>query len=117
MNFPDLKSIVNNMNAKGNLPIVVRVNFGDKGYTVPNVESFNQFSDVIQLNATIEFPEVEKLMELRRWLDSETERWQEKSKEKTNSKEGEHYDRGHAAGLIAARAKLEELFNYWEENR
>ena len=116
MNLQELKAITTNMDAKGNLPILVRVDFGEgpKTYTIADVQSFHQWSDGIQLNCSIEYPEIDKLMQLREWLVSETERFQEQSKSPDASKEGSHYDRGHAAAFISARSKLEELFNYWD---
>lgn len=116
MNVKDLRSIVTNMNAKPTLPVSVRVNFGDdaKSYTMADITSFNQFTDVFLLNAKVEYPEIDKLMQFRQWLVEETERFQEQAKADNASNEGSHYDRGHAAAFISARAKLEELFDYWD---
>lgn len=104
------------MDAKDNLPIRVRVKFGEgpKTYIDADVQSFHQWSDAVQLNCSFEYPEIDKLMQLREWLVSETERFQEQSKAPNASPEGSHYDRGHASAFIMARDKLEELFNYWD---
>lgn len=116
MNVQDLRSIVTNMNAKPTLPVSVRVNFGDdaKSYTMVDITSFNQFTDVFLLNAKVEYPEIDKLMQFRQWLVKETERFQDQEKADDASPEGSHYDRGHAAAFISCRAKLEELFAYWD---
>ena len=116
MNIRDLKAIIVNMDADGKLPVRVRVNFGEsmKSYTIADVEKFRQWSDALQLNCTVEYPEVDKLMELRQWLVEETDRWTEKANEPGSSSNGEHYDRGHAAAFILVRDKLEKMFNYWD---
>ena len=62
-----------------------------------------------------DYTDKQKLMQFREWLISETERFQEKAKALDASREGEHYNMGHAAAFIQARAELEELFNYWDE--
>lgn len=54
--------------------------------------------------------EKEKLNELRNWLISETERYQERAKSPNASPCGSHYDRGTANGYIQSRGKLEQLF-------
>ena len=116
MDVQELKAIITKMDAKGTLPVRARVNFGEgpKSYTVADIESFHQWSDGFQLNCAVEFPEVDKLMELREWLASETERFQEQSKAPNASPEGSHYDRGHASAFIMVRDRLEKLFNYWD---
>lgn len=116
MELQELKTITTRIDAKGSIPVLVRANFGDskKSYTVTDVESFHQWSDGLQLNCSIEFPEIDKLMELREWLVSETERFQENAKAPDASSEGSHYDRGHAAAFILVRDKLEKMFNYWD---
>lgn len=59
--------------------------------------------------------EKEKLFQYREWLLVGTEEFIERSKMSNVSTQGSHYDRGNANGLILARAKLEELFDYWNE--
>lgn len=115
MTKKELETILKNMDAEDNLPVNIRVDFGNgkKSYTHAEVTKFHQFSDVLLLRTRIDF-EIDKLMEFREWLVSETERWSEQAKNPTNSKEGEHMDRGHADAFISARAKLEELFDYWD---
>ena len=116
MKIQDLTAIITNMDADGKLPVRVRINFGEsvKSYTIADVEKFRQWSDALQLNCTVEYPEVDKLMELRQWLVAETERFQEQAKASDASSEGAHYDRGHAAAFILVRDKLEKMFNYWD---
>ena len=117
MTLEELKIVIGNMDAKDTLPVKVRVNFGDekKSYTITDVHSFHQYSDGLELITAVDTADfIEKLMEFREWLVSETERFQENAKAPNASSEGAHYDRGHAAAFISARAKLEELFNYWE---
>lgn len=58
--------------------------------------------------------EKEKLNELRDYLISETERYQELACQPNASSCGSHFDRGRADGFIIARAKLEELFDLWD---
>jgi hypothetical protein len=115
MTKKELETILKNMDAEDNLPVNIRVDFGDgkKSYTHAEVTKFHQFSDVLLLRTRIDF-EIDKLMEFREWLVSETERFQENAKAPNASSEGAHYDRGHAAAFISARDKLEELFNYWD---
>jgi len=116
MELQDLKAIITNVDAKGTIPVRARVNFGEgpKTYTIADVTKFHQWSDGLQLNCTVEHPEIDKLMELREWLVSETERYQEKAKASDASNEGSNYDRGHAAAFILVRDKLEKMFNYWD---
>ena len=115
MTLEELKIVIDNMDAEKNLPVNIRVDFGDekKSYTIARVMKFHQFSDMLLLNTQVDF-EIEKLMEFREWLVSETERFQESAEAPNASSEGAHYARGHAAAFISARAKLEELFNYWD---
>lgn len=82
MNVQDLRSIVTNVNAKPTMPVSVRVNFGDdaKSYTMADITSFNQFTDVFLLNAKIEYPEIDKLIQFRQWLVEETKRFLEQAK-------------------------------------
>lgn len=56
----------------------------------------------------------ERLNEFRNFLISETERFQERAKSPNASPCGSHFDRGHADGFIMSRAKLEELFDLWD---
>lgn len=115
MTLEELKIVIDNMDAEKSLPVNIRVDFGGekKSYTIVRVMKFHQFSDMLLLNTRVDF-EIEKLMEFREWLVSETERFQENAQAPNASSEGAHYDRGHAAAFISARAKLEELFNYWD---
>lgn len=115
MTIEELKIVIDNMDAAKDLPVNIRVGFGDakKSYTIARVLKFRQFSDMLLLNTQVDF-EIEKLMEFREWLVGETERWSEQAKDPNNSRDGEHMDRGHADAFISARAKLEELFNYWD---
>lgn len=55
-----------------------------------------------------------RLNELRNFLISETERFQERAKSPNASPCGSHFDRGIADGFIKSRAKLEELFDLWD---
>lgn len=116
MKIQDLAAILANMDADVKLPVCARINFGEsvKSYTIADVEKFHQWSDALQLNCTVEYPEVDKLMELRQWLITETERFQEQAKAPNASSEAAHYDRGHAAAFILVRDKLEKMFNYWD---
>ena len=41
-----------------------------------------------------------------------TEKWQNESKNPTNSPCGTHYDRGKAGGFISARGEFETLFDF-----
>jgi len=116
MTLEELKIVIDNMDAEKSLPVNIRVDFGGekKSYTIAGVMKFHQFSDMLLLNTRVEFFDIEKLMEFREWLVSETGRFQENAQAPNASSEGAHYDRGHAAAFISARAKLEELFNYWD---
>lgn len=115
MTLEELKIVIDNMDAEKSLPVNIRIDFGDekKSYTVARVMKFHQFSDMLLLNTRVDF-EIEKLMEFREWLVSETERFQEEAKAPNASDVGASFDRGHAAAFISARAKLEEMFNYWD---
>lgn len=44
-----------------------------------------------------------------------TEKWQNESKNPTNSACGTHYDCGNADGFIRARAKFETLFDFLDD--
>ena len=59
--------------------------------------------------------EKQKLLDFRQWLITMTEKWQNESKDHTNSPCGTHYDRGNADGFIRARAKFETLFDFLNE--
>ena len=54
-----------------------------------------------------------KLQVLRSELLEYTELHQQMANNPNASNAGKHYDRGSASGAIHARAKLEELFDYW----
>ena len=117
MELENLKAIVNNMDAEDYLPVKVRVNFCEqdnrKSYTIADVSGFHQWPDGFLLNVAIGDDVKNKLMEFREWLISETGRLEERSNAPDASKELSRYNRGAACGLIHARTKLEELFDYW----
>ena len=54
------------------------------------------------------------LNEYRNKLIELTEEFQERAKDPNNSKCGEHFERGHVAGFIRARAELEDIFKLWD---
>lgn len=59
--------------------------------------------------------EKKKLLDFRQWLITMTEKWQNESKNPTNSACGTHYDCGNADGFIRARAKFETLFDFLDD--
>lgn len=116
MNVQDLRSIMTNIKAKPTLPVCVHLDFGNeaKSYTVTDIISFDKFTDVFLLNAKIDDAEIEKIMKFREWLIEFTGLYHAKTELPNASDNGKHYDRGRADALIQARAKLEELFDYWD---
>lgn len=56
--------------------------------------------------------EKQKLLDFRQWLITMTEKWQNESKNPTNSPCGTHYDCGKADGFISARGEFETLFDF-----
>ena len=120
MNVQDLKSIVNNMDAKDELPVCVRVKFSDKqkSDTIIEVENFHQYSDNFLFNVIVDVDYItddvviERLMKFRYWLTERTKHYSKNTKAEINGEEAS--DSSLTNGLTQAYtntlAKFEELF-------